>query len=156
MLIDAKKLWVEGGYGIHNPYEIFISRVRQQAKAVEISENELELILIDFFISLRKDPMMYRTEGNVCLQCNCEITNSGTNATHYIFRKIDEAKKQNLKTQEKVEVDGVLIPKKLINRNNTKVCSRCSKYSFRTKDELYLNKFNVCYKCYVCYIEENK
>ena len=100
MLIDAKKLWVEGGYGIHNPYEIFISRVRQQAKAVEISENELELILIDFFISLRKDPMMYRTEGNVCLQCNCEITNSGTNATHYIFRKIDEAKKQNLKIQE--------------------------------------------------------
>lgn len=102
MLIDAKKLWVEGGYSQNNPYEVFISRVRQHAESINLSSEELDLVLVDFFIDLRKDPMMYRTEGNVCLQCNCEITNSGTNATHYIFRKIDELKRITVKEQQEL------------------------------------------------------
>jgi hypothetical protein len=92
MLIDSKKLWTEGGYGRDNPYEIFIARVRAEARTHFVSQEELDLILIDFFIALRSDPMTYRTEGNKCIYCSCELTNSGTNATHYIFSCIHKKK----------------------------------------------------------------
>lgn len=73
---------------------------------------------------------------------------------------IQEVKKTALKesestrSQEKVEIDGILIPKKLINKNTNKECISCKKYSFSKKDDLYLNKFKVCYKCYVCKFED--
>lgn len=62
----------------------------------------------------------------------------------------------NIETQEKIEVDGVLMPKKLINRNNLKECSLCNTYSFNKRDDLYLNKFKACYKCYLCKLEDKK
>lgn len=73
----------------------------------------------------------------------------------YIEQVKEAAKKeyQNLESQEKIEVDGILIPKKLINRSSNKECSLCKKYSFNKKDDLYLNKFNACYKCYLCKLE---
>jgi len=57
-------------------------------------------------------------------------------------------------SREKVEVDGVLLPKKLINKNIDKECSFCKKYSFDKRDDLYLNKFKACYKCYLCKLED--
>jgi hypothetical protein len=38
-------------------------------------------------------------------------------------------------SREKVEVDGVLLPKKLINKNNNSICSICNKYSFEKRDD---------------------
>ena len=63
---------------------------------------------------------------------------------------------KNLDSQEKIEVDGILIPKKLINKSENKECKHCKKYSFNKKDDLYLNKFNVCYRCYICELEGKK
>jgi len=63
---------------------------------------------------------------------------------------------KNIDSQEKIEVDGILIPKKLINKNNNKECNLCKNYSFSKKDDLYLNKFNVCYRCYICELEGKK
>ena len=60
----------------------------------------------------------------------------------------------NEESREKVEVDGVLLPKKLINKNIDKECSLCKKYSFDKRDDLYLNKFKACYKCYLCKLED--
>lgn len=92
MHIDGKKLWIEGGYGLHNNYETSIARVRHQARVMHLPQDELDLILISFFIDLRKDPKMYRVKDNICQQCNCAGNNSGTNAIHYLFRKIQEKK----------------------------------------------------------------
>ena len=75
---------------------------------------------------------------------------------------IEQQKELNLKkykideTREKIEVDGVLLPKKLINKNVDKECSICKKYSFDKRDDLYLNKFKACYRCYLCEIEDKK
>lgn len=96
-LFDAKKLWIEGGYGINNPYEIFLTRVNREANARSVSQNDLTLILIDFFIELRKEPKKYRTKNNECVQCPCNVFNSGTNATHYICKKIQEKQVNNIK-----------------------------------------------------------
>jgi len=59
----------------------------------------------------------------------------------------------NEETREKVDLGGILIPKKLINKNTQNICSVCSEYSFSKDDDVYFNKFNTCQKCYVQHIE---
>ena len=56
-------------------------------------------------------------------------------------------------SQDKVEQDGFLINKKLLNRDHKRVCPVCEKYSFHPKDDLYMNKFGACLPCYIQYIE---
>lgn len=58
----------------------------------------------------------------------------------------------NENSREKLDLGGILIPKKLINKSNN-TCEGCKKYSFSKKDDLYLNKFSCCYKCFIEYVE---
>ena len=32
-------------------------------------------------------------------------------------------------------------------------CPVCGKYSFQLKDDLYMNKFDCCYECFIQYIQ---
>ena len=54
---------------------------------------------------------------------------------------------------DKEEVKGVFIPKKLLKEESNRSCSTCSTYSFKSKDDVYMTKFDCCFKCYVQYIE---
>ena len=54
---------------------------------------------------------------------------------------------------ELVEMDGVLISEQLLNRESERSCPTCSTYSFKSIDDLYMTKFDCCYKCYIQYIE---
>jgi hypothetical protein len=54
---------------------------------------------------------------------------------------------------DKEEVNGVFIPKKLLKEESNRSCSTCSTYSFKSKDDVYMTKFDCCFKCYVQYIE---
>ena len=56
-------------------------------------------------------------------------------------------------SQDKIEADGFLINKKLLNRDHNRTCPVCSKYSFHPRDDLYMNKFKACFRCYIQYIE---
>lgn len=73
----------------------------------------------------------------------------------YVTDTRETVKKQltNEQSREKVDLGGILIPKKLINKNVSKTCSVCNQYSFSKSDDVYLNKFTTCQKCYVQYIE---
>ena len=55
--------------------------------------------------------------------------------------------------REKIEVDGVLMPKKLFRKESKRTCPECKIYSFDMKDDLYMAKFKCCWKCYVQYVE---
>lgn len=55
--------------------------------------------------------------------------------------------------EDKVEVDGVFIPKKLFIKETDRVCASCGEYSFNNQDDLYMTKFRCCWKCYVQYVE---
>ena len=60
---------------------------------------------------------------------------------------------------EKVEVDdGVFVSKKLLNTEDsaTKVCPVCKNYSFNPKDDLYMNKFQCCWSCYIDYVQDRE
>jgi hypothetical protein len=54
---------------------------------------------------------------------------------------------------EKVEVQGVLISKKLLNKDSNRSCPVCSTYSFDTRDNVYMTKYTCCRKCYFQWVE---
>lgn len=73
----------------------------------------------------------------------------------YIEQSQAEQKKfaKLAESQDKVEEDGFLINKKLLNKDHNRTCPVCKKYSFRSEDDLYMNKFDTCYICYIKFIE---
>tara|TARA_R100001129_G_scaffold96296_2_gene65767 strand:+ start:752 stop:1150 length:399 start_codon:yes stop_codon:yes gene_type:complete len=54
---------------------------------------------------------------------------------------------------EKVEVQGVLMSKKLLNKDSNRSCPVCHTYSFDTRDNVYMTKYSCCRKCYIQWIE---
>ena len=55
---------------------------------------------------------------------------------------------------EKVEFNGFFVTKKLLNKDKReRVCSSCDTYSFDKRDDLYMNRFDCCFACYVKNIE---
>jgi len=55
---------------------------------------------------------------------------------------------------DKVEQDGFLISKKLLNKDTTRrSCPVCNTYSFKTRDDVFMNKFECCYNCYMQWVE---
>tara|TARA_R110000824_G_scaffold169787_1_gene346944 strand:+ start:256 stop:642 length:387 start_codon:yes stop_codon:yes gene_type:complete len=73
----------------------------------------------------------------------------------YIQQSSEERQKfaKLAESQDKVEQDGFLINKKLLNRDHNRTCPVCDKYSFHPRDDLYMNKFEACFGCYIQYID---
>jgi hypothetical protein len=57
---------------------------------------------------------------------------------------------------EKTEKDGFLLAKNLINKDSNRVCLVCETYSFSARDDLYMNKFECCWNCYIKWIEDRE
>lgn len=58
---------------------------------------------------------------------------------------------------EKIEVNGILVPKKLLIRESQdRTCPVCNTYSFNPKDDVYMKKFDCCYKCYIQWVHERE
>jgi len=76
----------------------------------------------------------------------------------YITQSQDAQKKfaKLAETKDKVEQDGFLINKKLLNKDTNRVCSVCDKYSFDVRDNLFMNKFECCRSCYVKWVENRE
>ena len=64
--------------------------------------------------------------------------------------------RKSLENTEKIEEDGFLIPKNLITRKNERKCPVCKIFSFEVKDDLYMNKFECCFQCYVQWVEDRE
>tara|TARA_R100000388_G_C7184538_1_gene130378 strand:- start:197 stop:577 length:381 start_codon:yes stop_codon:yes gene_type:complete len=54
---------------------------------------------------------------------------------------------------EKVLYNGILVSKKLFNKDKNVSCSACGVYSFENRDTYYLKKWTTCFNCYIQYIE---
>jgi len=64
--------------------------------------------------------------------------------------------RQNIKKrayEEKVEVDGIKISKKLLNRESLKNCPICNAFPKGVKDDVSLIKFKCCNSCYIKFVE---
>ena len=78
-----------------------------------------------------------------------------------IFNFFEELKEMHYKELreedvDKVQVNGVFIPKKLIKKNSNRSCPICSTYSFKSNDDVYMSKFECCFKCYIQYVEDRE
>jgi len=60
---------------------------------------------------------------------------------------------QNEAWQEKVDVNGIKISKKLLNRESLKCCPVCNSFAKKSMDDVCLVKFECCSKCYVQFVE---
>jgi len=54
---------------------------------------------------------------------------------------------------DKEEVDGVFIPTKLLKEESSRSCPACNTYSFKSKDDVYMTKFECCFGCYIQFVE---
>ena len=58
--------------------------------------------------------------------------------------------------EDKINKDGFFITRNLINKEINRVCPVCNTYSFSGKDDLYMNKFECCEKCYIQWVEDRE
>ncbi len=65
------------------------------------------------------------------------------------YKKTDK----NQKGQEKIDVNGIKVSKKLFNRDSLQRCMVCSSSMKKTADDVCLLKFECCHKCYIQYVE---
>ena len=54
---------------------------------------------------------------------------------------------------EQQEVNGIFIPKKLLNKEPDRSCPICETYSFKSNDDVYMTKFDCCEKCFIQWVE---
>jgi hypothetical protein len=68
----------------------------------------------------------------------------------YVQQSLQTRKKfaKSSADDDRVEQDGFLINKKLLNRDHNRTCPVCSTYSFHPRDDLYMNKFEACLLLY--------
>lgn len=71
---------------------------------------------------------------------------------------VAQQKEQFLKQRKKednsfIEEKGFLLDKALINTGRARTCPVCEIYSFYRRDDMYLNKFQCCYKCFLKYYD---
>ena len=73
----------------------------------------------------------------------------------YLQQSREFYKKQykNEEWQEKVDVNGIKISKKLLNRESLKCCSICGSFPKKSMDDVCLVKFDCCNSCYIQYVE---
>jgi len=74
----------------------------------------------------------------------------------YILQQKELAASADDSMNEKIEVDGVLIPKKLLNRETNRTCPTCGEYSFKSIDDVYMTKYECCHKCYIQWVEDRE
>ena len=66
--------------------------------------------------------------------------------------KKDISRKES-QQKDKKEVDGFFISEKLINKDTKRTCPVCEKYSFRTRDDIYMSKYECCFECFIKYVD---
>jgi hypothetical protein len=70
------------------------------------------------------------------------------------IKKLAEKERAFEEKDDKVEVGGFLISKKLLNKDTTRrTCPVCKTYSYKIRDDVFMNKFECCYNCYIQWVE---
>ena len=63
-------------------------------------------------------------------------------------------KQRNSEAQKELEnVDGVLVSRKLLNKEGILNCPTCNKKLKTINDDIYFTKFDCCEKCYIKYVD---
>lgn len=70
------------------------------------------------------------------------------------LKKLSKKEKAYEESEEKHEVNGILVSKKLLTRETSKrQCPICETYSFNPKDDIYMIRYSCCYNCYIQWVD---
>ena len=62
-------------------------------------------------------------------------------------------KSLNQKWEDKIDVNGIKVTKKLLNRESLRTCPVCGSFPKKSLDDVCLLKFDCCSKCYIQHVE---
>ncbi len=71
-------------------------------------------------------------------------------------RKLYNKKLKKDEQSEKVDLNGIKVAKKLLNRESIKTCSVCGEFPKKSLDDVCLIKFECCNKCYIKHVEHRE
>jgi len=70
---------------------------------------------------------------------------------------IEQLKKQTSQeiqeTPNETEINGFYIAKRLITKETSRECPICGEFSFHIRDDVFMQKYECCYKCYIIHHE---
>ena len=69
------------------------------------------------------------------------------------IKEIYKQELQNKTYDEKIQANGFFVSKKLLTNKEDRTCPTCFVYSFEQKDDVYMNKYDCCYRCYLKFVE---
>ena len=72
------------------------------------------------------------------------------------MKEFYEKAKRNEESEEKVDINGIMISKKLLSREPLKNCPVCGSFPMKSMDDVCLVKFECCHRCYVQYVEDRE
>jgi len=72
------------------------------------------------------------------------------------IKKLSEKKQAIAEKSDKVDNGGFFVSKKLLNKEIRRECPVCAVYSFDTRDDVYMNKFECCYECYIQHVHDRE
>jgi len=72
------------------------------------------------------------------------------------MKELYQKVKKNDQWQEKIDLNGIKVSKKLFNRDSTKCCPVCGSFARTAKDDVYLIKLDCCNSCYIQYVEDRE
>tara|TARA_R100000808_G_C2134201_1_gene142788 strand:+ start:183 stop:596 length:414 start_codon:yes stop_codon:yes gene_type:complete len=78
---------------------------------------------------------------------------------HEYLRQLKERNRKRSSHQHNTseELRGNVIVKKPTKESSAdRTCPVCKTYSFSTKDDLYMNRFQACFECYLDFIESRE
>jgi len=61
--------------------------------------------------------------------------------------------KKNEEYGEKIDINGIKVSKKLLNRESLRCCSICGSFPRKSMDDICLTKFDCCKNCYIQHVE---
>jgi hypothetical protein len=64
--------------------------------------------------------------------------------------------KKNKEYEEKIDINGIKVSKKLLNRESLKCCSVCGAFPKKSMDDVCFIKFDCCYGCYIQHVEDRE
>ena len=69
------------------------------------------------------------------------------------MRALYEKQNKASDSNEKIDLNGIKVAKKLLNRESLKSCPICGNFPKKSMDDVCLIKFDCCSKCYIQYVE---
>jgi hypothetical protein len=69
------------------------------------------------------------------------------------MKELYEKQNKNIQFDEKIDLNGVKVAKKLLNRESLKCCSVCGSFPKKSLDDVCLIKYDCCNKCYIQHVD---